>query len=61
MTIFAGLSAFPPTPADEDGIVDTDALAALVDRLASSGVDSISVLGSTGTYAYLDRDITDCP
>lgn len=56
MTTFSGLSAFPPTPADEDGIVDTDALAALVDRLANSGVDSISVLGSTGTYAYLDRD-----
>lgn len=56
MTLFAGLSAFPPTPADEDGIVNTDALAALVDRLADSGVDSVSVLGSTGTYAYLDRD-----
>lgn len=56
MSIFTGLSAFPLTPADSDGIVDTDALGLLVDRLARSGVDSISVLGSTGTYAYLDRD-----
>lgn len=56
MTIFTGLSAFPPTPADEEGIVDTDALAVLVDRLANAGVDTVSVLGSTGTYAYLDRD-----
>lgn len=56
MTIFTGLCAFPPTPADEDGIVDTDALAVLVDRLANAGVDSVSVLGSTGIYAYLDRN-----
>lgn len=56
MTVFTGLSAFPPTPANEDGVVDTDALAVLVDRMADAGVDSVSVLGSTGTYAYLDRD-----
>lgn len=56
MTVFTGLSAFPPTPANVDGIVDTDALGVLVDRLAGAGVNSVSVLGSTGTYAYLDRD-----
>ncbi|WP_334184725.1 dihydrodipicolinate synthase family protein [Novosphingobium sp.] len=56
MTIFTGLSAFPPTPANEEGVVDTQALSVLVDRLAKAGVDSVSVLGSTGTYAYLDRD-----
>lgn len=56
MSIFTGLSAFPLTPADADGVVDTDALGVLVDRLASAGVDSVSVLGSTGIYAYLDRD-----
>lgn len=56
MSIFTGLSAFPLTPADASGAVNTDALGLLVDRLAGSGVDSISVLGSTGTYAYLDRD-----
>ena len=56
MLVFAGLSAFPLTPADKDGIVDVNALGVLVDRLARAGVDSISVLGSTGGYAYLDRD-----
>lgn len=56
MTIFTGLSAFPPTPANEEGVVDTEALSVLVDRLANAGVDSVSVLGSTGTYAYFDRN-----
>jgi len=54
-SIFRGLSAFPLTPADADGVVDTDAFAVMIDRLVIAGVDSISVLGSTGTYAYLDR------
>lgn len=52
---FMGLSAFPLTPADPAGVVDTDALGMLVDRLATAGVDSIGLLGSTGIYAYLDR------
>ncbi len=53
--IFSGLSAFPLTPAHADGIVDVDALAIQVDRLALAGVDSIGLLGSTGIFAYLDR------
>lgn len=53
--LFTGLSAFPLTPADAEGVIDTDALSVLVDRLASAGVDSICLLGSTGIYAYLDR------
>lgn len=53
--LFAGLSAFPLTPADAEGRVDTDTLGVLVDRLATAGVDSIGLLGSTGIYAYLDR------
>ncbi len=53
--LFTGLSAFPLTPADPDGIVDTAALGTLVDRLIVAGVDSIGLLGSTGIYAYLDR------
>lgn len=53
--LFAGLSAFPPTPVDADGVVDTAAVGILVDRLAAAGVDSIGLLGSTGIYAYLDR------
>lgn len=55
MSLFSGLSAFPLTPASSDGVVDTDALAALVGEVASAGVDSLGVLGSTGAYMYLDR------
>jgi 4-hydroxy-tetrahydrodipicolinate synthase len=56
MALFDGLSAFPITPTDEDGHVDEGALARLVRRLVEAGVDSIGLLGSTGTYAYLTRD-----
>lgn len=55
MSIFHGLSAFPITPADARGIVDTDGVMRLVARLANAKVDSIGLLGSTGTYAYLTR------
>jgi 4-hydroxy-tetrahydrodipicolinate synthase len=54
-SIFNGLSAFPLTPASCDGVVDTEAFAVMLDRLVAAGVDSITVLGSTGIYAYLDR------
>jgi 4-hydroxy-tetrahydrodipicolinate synthase len=55
MSVFTGLSAFPLTPATEDGIVDTIALEGLVARLVDAGVNSIGLLGSTGIYAYLTR------
>jgi len=55
MTLFSGLAAFPITPADADGRVDVAALRRLVRRLADAKVDSIGLLGSTGTYAYLSR------
>ncbi|MFC0410884.1 dihydrodipicolinate synthase family protein [Roseomonas elaeocarpi] len=54
-TLFHGLSAFPITPADPGGRVDTAALLRLVARLDEAGVDSVGLLGSTGTYAYLGR------
>lgn len=54
MTI-QGLSAFPITPASEDGRVNTDALQILLSRLVDAGVDSIGLLGSTGSYPYLTR------
>lgn len=53
--MFHGLSAFPLTPTDEDGIDET-AFAELVARLDRAGVDSIGALGSTGGYVYLNRD-----
>ena len=55
MTLFAGLSAFPITPADPHGRVDTAALGRLLAPLVAAAPASICVLGSTGTYAYLDR------
>ncbi|MDR7038849.1 4-hydroxy-tetrahydrodipicolinate synthase [Methylobacterium sp. BE186] len=50
-----GLSAFPITPAAADGRVDETALRRLVEPLCAAGVDSVGLLGSTGTYAYLTR------
>jgi 4-hydroxy-tetrahydrodipicolinate synthase len=53
---FHGLSAFPITPADAHGNVDLDALVRLLGPIAAAEVDSIGLLGSTGTYAYLRRE-----
>lgn len=53
--MFTGLSAFPLTPLHNDQ-VDESAYRNLIGRLATSGVDSITALGSTGSYAYLERD-----
>jgi 4-hydroxy-tetrahydrodipicolinate synthase len=53
--LLKGLSAFPITPANAEGQVDVDALRRLVARLTAATVDSIGLLGSTGTYAYLSR------
>ncbi len=49
-----GIIAYPVTPFGADGI-DTARLAALVERLVSSGVHAIAPLGSTGELAYLDE------
>jgi 4-hydroxy-tetrahydrodipicolinate synthase len=51
-----GLSAFPITPSDRSGKVDPGALRAVVSPLIEAGVDSIGLLGSTGTYPYLTRE-----
>lgn len=53
--MLTGLSAFTLTPFGGDG-VDTAAFAGLVNRAAVSEVDSIAVLGSTGSYAYLNPE-----
>lgn len=53
--MFTGLSAFPLTPLADDR-VDERAFAGIVRRLADAGADSITVLGSTGSYAYLSAD-----
>ena len=51
-SIFTGLSTFPITPLHDDK-VDEEAFASLITRLVVANVDSITVLGSTGSYAYL--------
>ena len=56
MNKLKGLSAFPITPSDRDGRVDVGALRALVEPLIAAKVDSIGLLGSTGSYPYLGRD-----
>jgi len=54
MTVMQGLSAFPITPTDETGALLANDMIRLVSRI--KGVDSIGVLGSTGSYAYLTPD-----
>jgi 4-hydroxy-tetrahydrodipicolinate synthase len=53
--VFTGLSAFPLTPLANDEL-DEPAFVALIQRLVRAGVDSITALGSTGSYAYLTED-----
>lgn len=50
--MFHGLSAFPLTPLKE-GKFDERAFTRLLTPLVEAGVDSLGVLGSTGSYAYL--------
>jgi len=56
MSILTGLSAFPITPCDADGRLLSGELHSLVGRFNDADVQSVGLLGSTGTYAYLDRD-----
>lgn len=53
--MFTGLSAFPLTPMARDA-VDETAFVHLIERLAEAKVDSITALGSTGSYAYLSGE-----
>jgi 4-hydroxy-tetrahydrodipicolinate synthase len=56
MTSLKGLSAFPITPSNRDGRVDVGALRALLEPVIAAKVDSIGLLGSTGSYPYFNRD-----
>ena len=53
--MFTGLSAFPLTPLADDA-VDEPAFVRLIERLSKAKVDSITALGSTGSYAYLSGE-----
>lgn len=50
-----GIIAYPVTTFASSGGIDTERLAALVEKLVSSGVHAIAPLGSTGELAYLDE------
>ncbi len=52
--MFSGLCAFPLTPLN-NGQVDEESFARIMARLTTAGVDSLGILGSTGSYAYLTR------
>lgn len=54
-SLFTGLSAFPITPADADGRVEINLLDGILSRIKAAKVDSVGLLGSTGTYPYLSR------
>ena len=56
MTPFNGLSAFPITPADESGQVDTEALSRILMPIMAAKAGSVGLLGSTRTYVYLNRE-----
>jgi 4-hydroxy-tetrahydrodipicolinate synthase len=51
-----GLSAFPITPCSPDGRVDAGSMRRLLAPLLAAEVDSIGLLGSTGSYPYVTRE-----
>jgi 4-hydroxy-tetrahydrodipicolinate synthase len=54
MTLFTGLSAFPLTPTDDEGRLKPALLGQFLERIVAAGADSVGLLGSTGSYAYLE-------
>lgn len=56
MTLFSGLSAFPLTPTDPQGRMIVDQLEMHLRRIQDAGANSIGLLGSTGSYAYLSTE-----
>ncbi|MCC6195123.1 MAG: dihydrodipicolinate synthase family protein [Burkholderiales bacterium] len=53
---FHGVFPYLVSPIDGDGKVKEAVLARLVDDLVRAGVHGLSPLGSTGEFAYLDRE-----
>jgi 4-hydroxy-tetrahydrodipicolinate synthase len=56
MTDFHGVFPYLASPIGPSGIILTDVLGRLVDDLIKAGVHGLTPLGSTGEFAYLDRD-----
>lgn len=49
-----GVIPYLPTPLTTEGLVDETALARLCGHLIATGVHGLTLLGSTGEFAYLD-------
>jgi len=56
MPDFHGVFPYLVTPLDPDGKVRSDVLGRLCDDLIAAGVHGLTPLGSTGEFAYLDRE-----
>ncbi len=56
MTNLHGVFPYLVSPTAPDGAIKTDVLAKLCDDLIKAGVHGLTPLGSTGEFAYLDRD-----
>jgi 4-hydroxy-tetrahydrodipicolinate synthase len=56
MPSFHGVFPYLVSPVDRDGRIKTDVLARLADDLIAAGVHGLTPLGSTGEFAYLDRE-----
>jgi 4-hydroxy-tetrahydrodipicolinate synthase len=56
MKAFHGVFPYLVSPIDGGGRIKTEVLRHLVDDLISAGVHGLTPLGSTGEFAYLDRD-----
>lgn len=52
-----GLSAFPITPVNAKGVLECEMLGYLTERLITANVQSVGLLGSTGTYMYLSKEV----
>jgi 4-hydroxy-tetrahydrodipicolinate synthase len=56
MNSFHGVFPYLVSPTDAEGRIRTDVLGRLCDDLIKSGVHGLTPLGSTGEFAYLNRE-----
>jgi len=56
MSDFHGVFPYLVSPIDASGRIKTEVLARLCDDLIKAGVHGLTPLGSTGEFAYLDRE-----
>ena len=56
MADFHGVFPYLVSPVDPSGAVKTEVLGRLISDLIDAGVHGLTPLGSTGEFAYLDRD-----